>query len=294
MMATFQGSLTALITPFHEEGIDEASYIKLIEWQIEQGSHGLVPCGTTGETPTLSHEEHRRLIELCVKTASGRVPVMAGCGSNSTQEAVSLVRYAESVKADGVLVVSPYYNKPSQEGLYQHFKAVAEATALPVYLYNIPGRCVVDIEPHTMARLATLPSIAGVKDASNDMTRVMTIRQDIGAHFSQLSGEDATIVPFLAMGGHGCISVTANVAPQLCAQLHNAWQKKQWQEVERLNALLFPLHKALFVEPNPSPVKYVASCLGLCAPLVRLPLVPIAPETERLLRSLVERLALAS
>ena len=290
----FKGSITALITPFADDALDEVAYRRLIEWQIEQGTHGLVPCGTTGESPTLSHDEHRRIIEICIDVAAKRVPVMAGCGSNCTQEAVALVRHAESVGADAVLVVTPYYNKPNQEGLYRHFATIAAATPLPLFIYNIPSRSVIDMKASTLERLRDhYHNIVGVKDASNDMTRPMATRlMAMGNDFCQLSGEDATIVPFLAMGGVGCISVTSNIAPKLCADLHNAWQKGDWQRVDALNCRLFPLHKALFIEPNPVPVKYAAALLGLCRCDVRLPLVEAEPLTKKALKDALTKLEL--
>ena len=291
----FRGSITALITPFVGDSVDEESFARQVRWQVAQGTHGLVPCGTTGESPTLSHDEHNRVIALCIKEAQGRVPVMAGCGSNSTKEAIELVRHAESVGAAGALVVAPYYNKPNQEGLYQHFKAVAAATTLPVFIYNIPGRSVVDIHDDTLVRLLTIDTIAGIKDASQDLARPLAMRlaaQKAGREFCQLSGEDATIVPFLSMGGVGCISVSSNVAPKLCAQLHEAWQARDWQKVDTLNQRLYPLHSVLFTEPNPVPVKYAASLLGLCQEDVRAPLVAASNATKQKVQAVIQRLEL--
>ncbi|MGB8274953.1 MAG: 4-hydroxy-tetrahydrodipicolinate synthase [Alphaproteobacteria bacterium] len=276
----FKGSFTALITPFRNETVDEEAFRSLVEWQIGQGSHGLVPCGTTGESPTLSHEEHNRVVTLCVAAAKGRVPVIAGTGSNSTDEAIMLTRHAKDVGAAAALVVTPYYNKPTQEGLYRHFKAIHDAVDLPIVIYNIPGRCVIDMSVATMARLAELPNIVGVKDATADLARPLRTRLAIGADFCQLSGEDATVVPFLAQGGVGCISVTANIAPKMCADLHNAWQAGDMARVRELNERLLPVHDAMFVETNPGPVKYAASLLGLCTGEVRLPLCEVSEATK--------------
>ena len=281
----FKGSLPALITPFANGKIDEQAFQDLVLWQIEQGSHGLVPCGTTGESPTLTHQEDMRVTALCVEAAAGRVPVIAGTGSNSTDEAISLSRAAKAAGADAVLVVTPYYNKPTQEGLYQHYKAIHDAIDAPIVIYNIPGRCIVDMSVATMARLAKLPNIVGVKDATADLARPAQTRREIGPDFAQLSGEDATVVPFLAQGGHGCISVTANVAPRLCAELHNAWQAGDLSKVQDINERLMPLHEALFVESSPAPVKYAASVLGKCANRLRLPMVPASVDAETTVRA---------
>jgi len=280
----FKGSMPALITPFKNGSVDEGAFQEFVQWQIDQGSHGLVPCGTTGESPTLSHEEHMRVTELCIEVAKSRVPVIAGAGSNSTDEAIHLAKHAKKAGADAVLVVTPYYNKPTQEGLYQHFKAVHDAAELPVVIYNIPGRSVVDMTVETMARLAKLPNIAGVKDATADLMRPALTRAAIDASFTQLSGEDGTVVPFLAQGGHGCISVTANIAPRQCADLHEAWQRGDMATVGTINDRLMPLHVALFVEASPGPVKFGANLLGLCENRIRLPLVAIKPETETRVR----------
>jgi 4-hydroxy-tetrahydrodipicolinate synthase len=281
----FKGSIVALITPFRDGAVDAAAFANLVNWQIKQGTEGLVPCGTTGESPTLSHEEHNLVVELCVKAANGRVPVIAGTGSNSTDEAVFLTRHAEKVGADAALVITPYYNKPTQEGLYRHFKAVHDAVNLPIIIYNIPGRCVVDMSVATMARLAELKNIVGVKDATNDLTRPLKTRLAIGAGFCQLSGEDATVVPFLAQGGVGCISVTANIAPRLCAELHKAWAKRDLDTVAKINEILMPVHDAMFVETNPAPVKYAASLLGLCGAELRLPMCEISDASKERVRS---------
>ena len=280
----FRGSVTALITPFRNGGVDETAFKAFVNWQIAEGTHALVSCGTTGESPTLSHEEDMRVTALCVETAAGRVPVIAGTGSNSTEEAIRLTRHAKDVGADAALLVAPYYNKPTQEGLYRHYEAVHEAVDLPLIVYNIPGRSVVDVSVETMARLSALPNVVGVKDATADLVRPVATRLASGADFCQLSGEDATIVPFLAQGGHGCISVTANVAPRLCAELHEAWQAGDLETVSRINDRLYPLHKALFVESSPGPVKYAASLLGICANEIRLPLVTVKSETETVVR----------
>ncbi len=280
----FKGSLTALITPFKNGGIDEDGFQAFVDWQIVEGTHGLVPVGTTGESPTLNHDEHKRVVDLCVEAAAGRVPVIAGAGSNSTDEAVEFTKHAKSVGADGVLSVAPYYNKPSQEGLYQHFKAVAESADIPVIVYNIPGRSIVDIDVDTMARLAKIPNIVGVKDATADLARPLATRLTAGKDFCQLSGEDATVAAFLAQGGVGCISVTSNVAPKLCSELHVAWQEKDFDTFDTLRDRLLPLHDAMFCEPSPAPAKYGASLLGKCDPKVRLPITPLTPDGEATVR----------
>ncbi len=280
----FSGSIPALITPFTEDGIDDKAFQHLVDWQIGQGSSAVVPCGTTGESPTLSHEEHHRVVELCIEVAKGRVPVIAGAGSNSTEEAISLSRHAQTAGADALLIVTPYYNKPTQEGLYRHFQAIHDAVELPIIIYNIPGRSVIDMSIDTMARLAELPRIAGVKDATNDLVRPLATRLRLGETFCQLSGEDATATAFLAQGGHGCISVTANVAPALCAQMHRAWADGDLKTMAELRDRLMPLHRALFLETSPGPVKYAASLLGLCDERVRLPLVPPGEATRAAVR----------
>jgi 4-hydroxy-tetrahydrodipicolinate synthase len=276
----FTGSIPALVTPFRNNALDEKAFQDLIEWQIKEGSSALVPCGTTGESPALTHEEHDRLVELCVEATAGRVPVMAGTGSNATAEAIRLSIHAQKAKVDALLVVTPYYNKPTQEGLYQHYKAIHDAVELPIIIYNIPGRSVIDMNIDTMARLAELPRIIGVKDATADLARPLETRYKIGPNFCQLSGEDATVAAFLAQGGHGCISVTANVAPALSAQLHKAWQDGDLVTMAAIRDRLAPLHKALFMETSPAPVKYALSLLGRCLPECRLPLVPITPPTR--------------
>ena len=284
----FSGAFTALITPFKNGAVDEGAFVKLVEWQIEQGIHGLVPVGTTGESPTLSHEEHDRVIELCVKVADGRVPVIAGAGSNSTAEAVRLSKHAAEVGADGVLSVSPYYNKPTQAGLYAHFSAVAEAVSIPVIIYDIPGRSIVRVNDDTMAALAKLPSVAGVKDAIGDAARPTRLLNGIGEEFAQLSGDDGTTLPYLAGGGHGCISVVANIAPGLCAQMHEAFAKGDVAEAMRINRLLMPLHDGLFCEASPGPVKYAAELLGICSSQARLPIVEIADDSKTIVKDALQ------
>ncbi len=268
----FKGSLPALITPFNNGEVDTKAFQEFVEWQISEGSHGLVPCGTTGESPTLSHEEHKLVVELCIEAAAGRVPVIAGAGSNSTLEAIDLAKHAKSAGADAVLVVSPYYNKPSQEGLFRHFEAINNAVDIPIIVYNIPPRSVVDIQPNTMARIAGLPNVVGVKDATNDLARPLRETNLIGRDWCMLSGEDGTAIAYLAQGGLGCISVTANVAPRLCSMMHEAWQKGDMDRVRDLNESLMPLHDAIFCEPSPAPAKYGASLLGKASDQVRLPL----------------------
>ncbi len=285
----FRGSFVALITPFTPEdggkSVDEAAFKKLVDWQIEQGTHGLVPCGTTGESPTLSHEEHDRLVALCVEAAAGRVPVMAGTGSNSTAEAVRLTEHAAKAGADATLVVTPYYNKPTQAGLYDHFRAVADASDLPLFIYNIPGRSIIDMSVETMARLAEIPNIVGVKDATADLTRASLQRGAIGADFIQLSGEDGTALGFMAHGGHGCISVTANVAPGLSSAFQTACLEGRYGDALSIQDTLMPLHTALFCESSPGPVKYAAELLGLCSAQARLPLTDIAPASKEAVRN---------
>lgn len=280
----FRGSIVALITPFKDGVFDEAAYRALIEWHIDEGTEGIVPCGTTGESSTLSHAEHQRVVEVCVAAVRGRVPVIAGTGSNATDEAIELTRHAKTAGADAALVVTPYYNKPTQEGLFRHYKAICDAVELPVIIYNIPARCVVDMTVATMARLAKLPNIVGVKDATQDLGRPIRTRLAIGAQFCQLSGEDGTALPFLAAGGHGCISVTANVAPRLCAQMQQAWRAGDVATAMAISDRLAPLHAAMFCETNPAPVKYAASLLGKARAEVRLPLVDISEDSRALVR----------
>lgn len=288
----FKGSITALITPFRNGALDADAFQRLVEWQIDQGTHGLVPVGTTGESPTLTMQEHERVIQLCVEAAAGRVPVIAGTGSNNTAEAIEYTRFAKQAGASGALLVAPYYNKPTQEGLFQHYKAVQDAVEIPIIVYNIPGRSVVDISGETMARLAALPNIVGVKDATADLARVSLHREIIGHDFIQLSGEDATALAFMAAGGHGCISVASNVAPKLCAQFQEACMKGDFRAALGFQDRLYPLHASLFVETNPAPVKYAASRLGLCAPDVRLPLIEVSERTRQRLDAVIERLGL--
>jgi len=281
---SFRGSFTALVTPFRNGALDEKAFRALVGWQIAEGTNGLVPVGTTGESPTLSHEEHKRVVEWCVDETKGRVPVVAGSGSNSTEEAIDLSRHAEKAGADAVLVVTPYYNKPTQEGLYQHFKAIDEAIGIPILIYNIPGRSVIDMSVDTMKRLFELKNIAGVKDATANMVRVSQQRAEIGPDFNQLSGEDGTALGFNAHGGHGCISVTSNVATRLCAEFQGACLRGDYATALALNDKLMPLHLALFIETNPSPAKYALSVLGRCTESVRLPLVLLEDKTKAAVR----------
>ena len=276
----FKGSFVALLTPFKNGEVDKAAFKSFVEWQIAEGTHGLVPCGTTGESPTLSHDEHDEVVELCIEAAAGRVPVVAGAGSNSTAEALRLTKNAKAAGADAALIVTPYYNKPTQEGLYRHYATIAEAVDIPILIYNIPGRSIVDMSVATMARLAKIPNIVGVKDASADPTRPMHTSAAIGDDFCQMSGEDATIVPFLAGGGDGCISVTANIAPRMCSELHTAWQSRDLDTVMALQKRLMPLHDSMFCEASPGPVKHAAALLGKCNAETRLPLCEIAEQSK--------------
>ncbi len=270
----FKGALPALVTPFRNGAVDEKAFAELIERQIAGGVHGLVPAGTTGESATLSHEEHRRVVELCIQVARGRVPVIAGAGSNSTAEAIGLVEHAKSVGADAALVVAPYYNRPNQEGLYQHYAALNEAVQLPVLVYNVPSRSSVDISNDTLARLAKLPNIVGIKDATGDLGRASLQRLDCGDEWIMLSGNDDTGLGYMAHGGHGCISVTANVAPEACAAMYNACAAKDWETALYWQDRLIRLHKALFSDASPSPTKFALAHLGLCAEELRLPMTP--------------------
>jgi 4-hydroxy-tetrahydrodipicolinate synthase len=283
--ASFKGSFTALVTPFRNGSPDEKAFRDLVEWQIAEGTNGLVPVGTTGESPTLSHDEHKQVVEWCVEAVHGRVPVVAGAGSNSTKEAIELSRHAEKAGADAVLVVTPYYNKPTQEGLYQHYKAINDAIGIPIIIYNIPARSVVDMSVDTMKRLFELRNIAGLKDATANVVRVSQQRLAMGAGLIQLSGEDATALGFMAHGGHGCISVTSNVAPRLCATFQNACLNGDFASALSLQDKLMPLHTALFLETNPAPAKYALSVLGKCAETVRLPMVPVAETTRSAVRA---------
>ena len=280
----FKGSNVALVTPFKNDKLDEETYIKLINFHLENGTNGLVPAGTTGESPTLSHVEHERVIELCIKESKGKIPVIAGTGSNSTEEAISLTKHAEKAGADAALVVTPYYNKPTQEGLYQHYKAINDNTNLPIIIYNIPGRCVIDMSVDTMAKLFELKNIAGVKDATGDLNRLDQTIKKLGPEFIQLTGEDGLAFEFNKRGGVGIISVTANIAPKLCSDMQKYSKSKsdnEIKEAERIDQILQPLHKSLFIESNPAPAKYAAKLLGLCGDEIRLPLVNIKKETEQ-------------
>ena len=276
----FKGSFPALVTPFSNGAVDWDTLKKLVNWHIDQGSHGLVPVGTTGESPTLSHEEHNEVVRVVVETAAKRVPVIAGAGSNATAEGIELIRHAEANGADAALVVTPYYNKPTQRGMVAHFTAMHDACTLPIIIYNIPGRSVVDMLPETMGQLAQLPRIVGVKDATGDLSRVAKQRMTCGADFLQLSGEDATAVGFNAMGGVGCISVTANVAPKLCAEMQEATLRGDYAKALEYQDLLLPLHIAIFLEPGVAGAKYAMSKLGLCSPEVRLPLTELTDATK--------------
>lgn len=278
--AAFRGSITALITPFNGYAVDEKAFQSFVEWQINEGIHGVVPCGTTGESPTLSPDEHRRVIELCVEVAKGRVPVIAGTGSNSTTEAIEYTSFAKKAGADAALVVAPYYNKPTQEGLKLHFTAIADAVDIPIILYNVPGRTVVDISPDTVIELAKHPNIVGIKEATGVVSRATKIKLGAPDGFCLISGDDETQVGFLSHGGHGCISVTSNIAPRLCAQLQNAWMLDNTDDVARIRDILHPLHEALFCEPSPAPVKYAAHLLGRSTPDTRLPLAPLTTKSK--------------
>ena len=279
----FKGSFTALITPFRGGKIDEKAFERLVDWQITQGTHGLVPVGTTGEAPTLSHDEHMRVIEICIATAKKRVPVIAGAGSNSTEEAIELTRFAKSAGADAALHSTGYYNKPTQEGLYLHFKAISDAVDMPIVAYNVPGRTVADILPATLARIAGLKNVVGVKDASAKVERMSLHRVMIEKPFSYLSGEDATALGFNAHGGNGCISVTSNVAPRLCSEFQTATLEGNWKRALELQDILIPLHDALFVETSPAPVKYAAWRLGLIeSPECRLPMAPASEAAKKI------------
>lgn len=277
----FKGSLVALITPMRDDGaIDEPVFRTFIEWQIGQGTTGIVPVGTTGESPTLNHDEHKRIVEIAVEVSAGRIPVIAGAGSNSTAEAIELTRHAKQAGADAALIVTPYYNKPTQEGMYLHFSAIADSVDLPIIIYNIPPRSVIDMTVETMARLAKHKNIVGVKDATANLARPLHTRAACGPAFCQLSGEDHTALSFLAAGGHGCISVTANVAPRLCAEMHEAWTNGDIDGAIAIQDRLVPLHDSLFAETSPGPVKYAASLLGHGTPFCRLPLAPPAAATS--------------
>jgi 4-hydroxy-tetrahydrodipicolinate synthase len=289
----FKGSFVALITPMREDGaLDEEAFRNFVDWQIGQGSDGIVPVGTTGESPTLDHDEHKRVVEIAVEVANGRVPVVAGTGSNSTAEAIELTRHAKEAGADAALIVTPYYNKPTQEGMYLHFTAIADAVDLPVIIYNIPPRSVIDMSVETMARLAKHKNIIGVKDATANLTRPLHTRAACGAEFCQMSGEDHTALAFLAAGGQGCISVTANVAPRLCSEMHKAWQQGRTDRAMDIQDRLVPLHDALFAETSPGPVKYAASLLGHGSAFCRLPLAPVMESTRERVRGAMQHAGL--
>ena len=287
----FKGSNVALVTPFKNNKLDEEIYIKLIHFHIENGTNGLVPAGTTGESPTLSHQEHEKVIELCVQESNGKLPVFAGTGSNSTEEAISLTTHAEKIGADGALVVTPYYNKPTQEGLYQHYKAINDSCGIPIIIYNIPGRSVIDMSVDTMARLYELKNIIGVKDATGDLNRVDQTLKKMGKEFVQLTGNDDNALEFNKRGGEGAISVTANIAPKLCSDFQKFSKSRndnELKEAERLNEVLKPVHHAMFVESNPSPVKYAAKLLGLCDDKVRLPLVEVTVSNKEIIKKALQ------
>ena len=288
----FKGSNVALVTPFKNDKLDDETYIKLIHFHIKNGTNGLVPAGTTGESPTLSHHEHERVIELCVKESNGKLPVFAGTGSNSTEEAISLTRHAEKIGANGALIVTPYYNKPTQRGMYEHFESISKNSNIPIIIYNIPGRSVVNMTNGTMKELFKLKNIVGVKDATADIPRVYNSRIDIGEDFNLLTGDDATCLAFMLYGGHGSISVTANIAPKLCSDFMNFCLEGKFQEATRINDLLMPLHTALFIESSPGPVKYAASLLGLCNGNTRLPLSEINENTKKVVKNCLQELQL--
>jgi len=281
----FKGSLVALITPFRNGAVDEKAFQEFVDWQIEQGTEGVVPCGTTGESPTLSHDEHKRVVELCVEVAKGRVPVIAGTGSNSTAEAIDFTQHAKKAGADAALVVTPYYNKPSQEGLYQHFKTINDAVGIPIIMYNIPPRSVVDMSVDTMKRLFELKNIAGVKDATGNLARTALQRQLLGPDFIQLSGEDMTALAVMAHGGDGCISVTSNVAPRICADMQEACANGDYAAALKIQDRLTPLHAALFADPNPAGAKYALSVLGKMNDELRLPMLPASAAAQAAIRS---------
>ena len=292
----FKGSIVALITPFKDSNLDEESFTSIIHYHLKNGTNGLVPGGTTGESPTITHDEHKRIIERCVKESKGKIPVIAGTGSNSTDEAISLTKFAEKAGADAALVVTPYYNKPTQEGLYQHYKAINDRCGIPIIIYNIPPRSVVDMSVDTMARLFELKNIVGVKDATANLDRVAQQKNKMGDEFLQLSGEDGTALEFNLKGGKGCISVTANIAPKLCSEFQQASLAKNnnnlISKAKEINEKLLPLHTSLFIESSPSPVKYGASLLGLCSEDVRLPLVKITENTRHIVKSAMSKAGL--
>ncbi len=276
----FSGSIVALVTPFKNGKLDDKSFQDLVEWQINEGTNGLLPVGTTGESPTLSHDEHKRVVEICIEVCKNRIPVMAGAGSNSTEEAIELAKHAKAAGAQAVLVVTPYYNKPTQAGLFAHYKAIHDAVDIPIIIYNIPGRSVVDLSQSTLVKLASLTNIVGIKDATANLSRVSSTRLVLGSQFCQLSGEDPTALAFLAHGGHGCISVTANVAPKLCSEFHFAWQNNDPIKALSIHDKLMPLHISLFLETSPTPIKFALSLLNKSLPDVRLPLVELNKKTK--------------
>jgi len=292
----FKGSIVALITPFKDSNLDEESFVSIIHYHLKNGTNGLVPGGTTGESPTISHDEHRKIIEICVKESNGKIPVIAGTGSNSTGEAIALTKFSEKAGADAALVVTPYYNKPTQEGLYQHYKAINDNCGIPIIIYNIPPRSVVDMSVDTMARLFELKNIIGVKDATANLDRVTQQKNKMGDKFVQLSGEDGTALEFNLRGGNGCISVTANIAPKLCSEFQEASLTKNnnnlISKAKQINEKLLPLHNSLFIESNPSAVKYGASLLGLCSEEVRLPLVKTTAPTKKIVKSAMNNVGL--
>ena len=289
----FRGSFTALLTPFSKGKIDENAFRSFINWQIEQGTDGLVPCGTTGESPTLSHEEHQKVTEVCIEETAGRVPVIAGAGSNSTVEAVSLAKHDKDVGADAALVVTPYYNKPTQEGLYAHYKEISDQAKIPIIIYNIPGRSVIDMTVETMARLAKLSNIVGVKDATAELDRPILTKLAIGSDFCQLSGEDATALPFLVAGGNGCISVTSNIFPKLCSDMQRAWREGNIKEAVNIQDMLMPVHSALFCETSPGPAKYAAELMGLFSSDTRLPITKIDNSSKKLVKKCLQDLGIS-
>jgi 4-hydroxy-tetrahydrodipicolinate synthase len=288
----YKGSFVALLTPFKNGQVDEAAYQSFVEWQIKEGTNGLVPCGTTGESPTLTFEEHIRVIEMCIEVTAGRVPVMAGTGANATAEAIELSQKAEKAGADSLLHVTPYYNKPSQEGLYQHFKAINDAVGIPIFVYNVPGRSVVSVSLETMKRLAELPNIKGVKDATGDLELPIQVAREIGPDFCQMTGEDGTAIPFRAAGGRGCISVTANILPKLCAEQHAAWDAGDVARAQEIQETLIPVHKAMFCESNPGPVKYASKLMGLSTGELRLPMVEITDASKALVEAALKGVGL--
>ena len=288
----FQGSIPALITPFKNGKIDYESFYKIIEWSLSEGSHGFVPCGTTGESPTLSHQEHIKVVDECVRIVDKRVPVIAGTGSNNTVEAIEFTNHAEKSGADAALVVTPYYNKPTQEGLQAHFKKIAESTSLPIIIYNIPGRSIVDMSIDTMSVLSNISNIVGVKDATNDLFRPLLTQTKIQKDFCYLSGEDGTALAYLAQGGQGCISVTANIAPKLCSDMQNLWRERKINLAQDINIKLSKIHHVLFVESSPGPVKYAAELLNLCSAETRLPLVSIKDSTKALVKECLVEIGL--